>query len=429
MNRIFIETYGCPANKNDSEIMLGLLSQRGFEFTTFDEADYILINTCGVKSATEEKIIHRLKQLSETDKKIIVAGCLTKINLERIKNVIPNFFAAIDPQSVHMIGDVIDRANNGESHLVHFSKESEQKPVLPKKSFNSLISIIQLSEGCLSNCSFCATKLARGDLVSFRPQLIRDQIEKGLKSGFREFHLTSEDSGAYGRDLDVNLADLIQSIDRIPGKFFVRIGMMNPLHFKTTVELKELIDSYESEKVFKFLHLCVQSGSDRILNLMKRGYKVKDFLKYVKEFRGEIPQLTLSTDIIVGYPTETGPDFKKTVDLIEKVKPDVVNISKFGARPGTKASKSEQLDRKTVNKRSSELYRLVKKTGLEKNKEWIGWKGEVLVDKKVDDGFFGRNFAYKPIFISTEEKIFGKFLEVEISDAAKNFLIAKTKTI
>jgi MiaB/RimO family radical SAM methylthiotransferase len=200
--------------------------------------------------------------------------------------------------------------------------------------------------------------------------------------------------------------------------------MMNPVHTKQI--LNELIKVYKNEKIFKFLHLPVQSGSDRILKLMNRGYNAEDFLEIAERFRKEFPQLTFITDIIVGFPSETDEDFKKTIELIEKIKPDIVNISKFGSRSGTEAAKMKQLDAKTVNGRSAVLHKIVKQISLEKNKEWIGWKGEILIDEIGSSGsFIGRNFAYKPIAIKTKENIFGNLIEVKILDATENCLISE----
>jgi len=420
----YFQTYGCTSNKFDSERMRGLVEQNGNEVVVQKEnADYIVVNTCAVKSQTEEKIIYRLKQLQKTNKKIIVAGCLTKVNPERIKKEIPDFSAMIDPKSIHKINDVIERIESGEHNIIQYSDFPANKLLLPSSSHSSVTAIVKLSDGCLSRCSFCATKLARGDLYSYRPDDIRESIKQGLRQGFKEFQLTSEDSSAYGRDIKTNLPDLLSSITEIDGKFLMRLGMMNPLHFKR-VEIKNLIEAYKSEKIFKFLHLCVQSGSDKILKDMRRGYRTTDFVNYVNEFRKEIPDITLETDLIVGFPTETEEDFKQTVELVEKIRPDLTNVSRYGSRPGTDAAKLRQVDPKIVNKRSKILHDLTKRISLEKNKKWIGWKGEVLVDQQVKDFVVARNFAYKSVVI--KEKIpLGEAVEVEIYRADKHSIFGK----
>jgi MiaB-like tRNA modifying enzyme len=260
-------------------------------------------------------------------------------------------------------------------------------------------------------------------LFSYPVEKIVEDVRNTIRQRCKEIWLTSLDCGCYGFDFGANLVELLNEVCKIEGKFFVRVGMANPLHVRKILD--GLIEVYKNEKIFKFLHLPIQSGSDRILELMGRGYTAKNFVEIVEKFRKEFPKLTLATDIIVGFPSENEEDFRSSMEIIEKIRPDVVNVSKFGAMPKTEAAKMKQLDRKIVNERSKILSELVKKITFEKNKAWIGWKGEVLIDEKITDGFVGRNFAYKPIVIKTKENLFGKFVNVEVVNATQNSLIAK----
>jgi len=195
--------------------------------------------------------------------------------------------------------------------------------------------------------------------------------------------------------------------------------MMNPTYVKDILD--ELIEYYCSEKIFKFLHLPVQSGSNKTLRRMNRNYRVNDFRSIVKKFRRTFPSITLSTDIIVGFPGEGKKDSQKTIQLIEETKPDIVNISKFGPRPGTKAAEMEELPREIINDRTKKLVELVEKIKFNNNQKWLGWKGEVLIDEAGrKGGFIGRNFAYKPIL--TEGKL-GSFREVKIKSVRPTYLI------
>lgn len=418
---IFVQTYGCTSNKADSQIMVGLLKDAGYKITSNEnDADYLLVNSCAVKSATEERIIHRLKQLSKLNKKLIIAGCLTKVNPERIRRAVPNFAGMLNPRSVHKVVDVFAEIGKGQQ-IVDVSGETEEKPSLPRFSFSKAVDIVKISDGCLSNCSFCATKIARGDLRSYRPDLIRDAIKAGISEGYKEFHLTSEDSSAYGRDIGTNLSDLLQSLSSLDGKFWIRVGMMNPLHFKK-LGLRSLIEAFKSEKIFKFLHLCVQSGSNKILNLMRRGYNAEDFIFYVEEFRKEIPELSLVTDVIVGHPGEDEEDFQETIQLLEEVRPDAVNVSKFGARPGTLSAKMDRIGPETVNNRSKTVHDLWRDIGHENNQKWLGWRGEVIIDEEGQNFVEGRNFSYKPVIIREKLEL-GKIFDVKIVEAKENFLV------
>lgn len=420
MARIYVETYGCAANKSDSEIMMGILEKDGYEISDLENSDFVLVNTCGVKKATEDRVLNRLRILSKTNKKILVAGCLTKIDLEKIKRSAPNFAAIIDPQSIHNISTIVQKIENGHNGIMEFSKLPPDKPLLPKHSINKTISIIQILEGCNSACTFCGTKLARGRAVSYRPSSILYSVKEAITNGCKEIWLTSQDNSCYGKDIDTNLANLMKGVSEIEGKFFVRVGMMNPLHLKPFLD--DLIEIYKHEKFFKFLHLPVQSGSDKVLKDMRRGYRAKDFLYYVNRFREEIPDITLSTDVIVGFPTENESDFAKTVSLIKKVKPDVLNISRFSPRKGTLAAKMERLKPKIVNKRSAKLHNMIKRLQAKQNKKWIGWKGEVLIDELSTKSLISRNIFYKPIV--TEGK-FGEFKNLKVTEAYATYLVGK----
>ncbi|MEM7821281.1 MAG: tRNA (N(6)-L-threonylcarbamoyladenosine(37)-C(2))-methylthiotransferase [Candidatus Aenigmatarchaeota archaeon] len=419
----FIKTYGCTSNKSDSEIMIALLEKNGYRRTKLNEARYLILNTCGVKQQTEEKIISALKKFSSLNSRIIIAGCLPRINIERIKKVIPSFSAIIDTRSIHRIVEVIKKIEEGKNNLIFFSDEPPIKPSMPKSLTNPIIGIIQISEGCNLGCSYCCTRFGRGRLYCYPKDEIIKEAKRLLSMGCKEIYLTSQDTGAYKYE-DFTLVELINEISKIEGKFFVRVGMMNPVHAKRILD--ELVSSYQNKKIFKFLHLPLESGSDNILLKMKRGYKANDFISIVERFREKIPEITISTDVIVGFPGETEDDFSSTIKILEKIMPDIVNISKFGPRPGTEASRMKQLERKTINKRSSLLSEIVRKICLEKNEKWIGWEGNIIVDEKgKNQSWIGRNFAYKQVVINCNKNIFGKFVDVKIIGAAPTHLIGE----
>jgi len=422
MTKIYREVFGCSANVADYEIASGLLKQAGFEFASSPKQSNLnILFTCTVKAPTTQRMIFKIKELTKSNKPLIIAGCMPKTDKEVIEKINPNA-SMIGPDSIEKIVDAA-KSTLQTKKFVFLEDLKKPKVCLPRIRRNYIINIIPVATGCLSNCNYCSVKFARGKLFSYPVEMIVNESRQAVKNGCKELYITSQDNSCYGRDIGTNLPDLLNEICKIEGKFFVRIGMMNPLHLKDI--LSELIEVYRNEKIFKFIHVPLQSGSDKILPLMNRGYKVKDFLEIVENFRKEFPQITLATDIIVGFPNEDDSDFKKTLEIIKEVQPDVVNISKFGARPRTEAAKLKQLDRKIVNERSKTLHELVKEITFEKNKNWIGWEGEVLIDEKIEDGFVGRNFAYKPIVMKTKENLFGKFINIEIVNATQNSLITK----
>lgn len=422
MKKVFIETHGCSANLADSEVMCGLLTEAGFEVVNSSkESDVNVLNTCVVKTPTEQKMIGRIKELTKLNKPLVVAGCMSKTEKHVIEKINPRA-NLIGPDSIEKIVETVSSATQFKKiSLIEDSRKS--KVLLPKIRKNPFIDILPICTGCLGNCSYCEVKFARGKLLSYPLENIVQEAKQALRNGCKELWITSQDNSCYGRDINSSLPELLNEICKIDREFFVRIGMMNPLHTKEI--LKELIQMYQNEKIFKFLHIPVQSTSNRLLKMMNRGYRIEDFLMIIEKFKKEIPNLTLATDIIVGFPTETEKEFEETMELIKKIRPDIVYISKFGARPMTEAAKMQQLDEEIVSERSKLLHRLTKEIGLEKNKSWIGWKGRIIVDEKVKNGFVGRNFGYKPIVIRTEKNIFGKFVDVEVEDSTSNCLFVK----
>ncbi|MCP8320145.1 MAG: tRNA (N(6)-L-threonylcarbamoyladenosine(37)-C(2))-methylthiotransferase [archaeon] len=420
----FVKSFGCTANKSDTEAMIGLLEDAGYSLTNLKEADYVLINTCGVKQPTEDRVISTLKQISSLNKKLIIAGCLPRINFERVKKTTPNFSAMLDPRSIHLIVEVIKRIEEGQEKLLIFSDEPAIKPSLPKHLLNPVTGIIQIAEGCSMACTYCCTRFARGSTYCYPDYEIVNEAHRLIEKGCKEIWMTSQDNSVYNFK-GTRLPDLLKKICKIEREFFVRVGMMNP--FLTRMILKDLIESYLDGKVYKFLHLPLQSASMRILELMRRGYSPKHVIETIDSFLASFPSLTLSTDTIVGFPTEDDGDFEDTISFIQKIKPDIVNISKFGARPKTEASRFKQLPHDIVNKRCKELVQIVREISYEKNLNWLNWAGRCLINEKgkKDGSWMGRNFAYKPIVVKSDQNLLGRFGGVEIIEAKSNYLLGK----
>jgi len=422
---VYAENYGCTANKFDLEIMLGQLKAEGYQLSTDPaKASVILINTCGVKKPTEDRIIERIRHLSQTGKPLLICGCLPRINPKAIQKAAPNFAVMLDPRSVDQIAKAAEFALNGGRNKFFFSDVPPQKIRQPKVRFNRVIEIIAISEGCLGNCAYCCVRFARGRLYSFPQSDIIEKVKNAVSEGIKEIWLTSQDSGAYGMDINANLAELLNGCSSIPGKFMIRVGMMNPNHVLDI--LPELVESFKNRKIFDFLHLPVQSGDDEVLKKMNRRYTVEEFKKIVTAFRKEIPELTLSTDVICGFPGEDSEAFENTISLVKEVKPDIVNISRFFPRPGTPAERMRQLNFKVIKSRSRRLSEVVRKVSFERNKRWLGWEGEILIDEKgKGSSWIGRNFAYKPIVVKSEENLFGRFVKVKVTEALSTYLEAK----
>ncbi|MFH1916067.1 MAG: tRNA (N(6)-L-threonylcarbamoyladenosine(37)-C(2))-methylthiotransferase [Nanoarchaeota archaeon] len=388
---IHIHTQGCTANQSDSEVMAGILKKAGYSIVDSpDRADLIVLNTCTVKSPTEMKAYSFLKKWK--DKKFVVAGCIPQSDKEKVKG-----YSLIGTRQVHRIAEVVDATLQGHT-IALLDLEKSPRLNLPKVRKNRVIEIIPINAGCLGSCAFCKTKQARGSLFSYALHDIVKQVETAVKEGIREIHLTSQDTGAYGRDIKTDLPTLLRAILRVEGDFRVRVGMMNPDLIKGF--LPDIIDVLKHPKMFKFLHIPVQVGSDSVLKAMRRFYTVKDFVDIVMNVRQEIPNVTLWTDIIVGFPGETQRDFQKTYALLEDLKIPVVNISKFYPRPGTLASKMQKIPTHIVKERSTKIAKLQKK--IISNREWLGWEGSVLIDEQGKGSMIGRNDYYKQVIVKED---------------------------
>ena len=423
--QIFIEGYGCAAEQSDVEIMKGLLMRAGASIVNDPKlADIIIISTCSVKSATEQKIMHRISELAELNKKMIITGCLVDAELSRLREHFP--FASF--LSTHRITDIhsaVSAVASGK-RVELIERKRVPKLCLPRMRQNPLVGIVQISEGCTGSCAYCSTRLAKGELFSYPQELIVKEVCNDVRAGCKEIWLTAQDVFAYGKDIGADFPELLEKVCAIEGKFMIRLGMGNVNNLIPILD--RMISIYQNEKIYKFLHLPVQSGSNAILEAMGRKYKVEDWERCVNDFRTKVPRLTLWTDIIVGYPGERDEDFEKSCELISRVKPDYINISRFSSRPGTPASRLKKVPSEIVKERTVKISELVRKIAMEKNREWIGWRGKVLVVDKLKS-FIGRNFAYKQVVLHGATKAdLGKFLDVRIVDVSPTSLVGEVET-
>ncbi|MCK4522485.1 MAG: tRNA (N(6)-L-threonylcarbamoyladenosine(37)-C(2))-methylthiotransferase [Nanoarchaeota archaeon] len=422
MEKIYFKTMGCSINFSESEIMQGILKEKGFEIIDMpDNADVIVVNICTVKGDfTAVREIKKLKQKFQY-KKFVIAGCILKSTIPKIREIAPDA-SLISTHNIKEIVSVVEETLN-DNPVEILAKTDDEKINLPKIRKNKIIGIIPISSGCLGYCAYCSVKLIKGKLKSYPKESIIREIKKALEEGCKEIWLTSQDTGAYGRDINSNLIELLKDVVNIDANFMVRIGMMNPNH---AIEmLTPLIELYKNKKIFRFLHIPVQSGNDEILKKMKRLYTTGDFKKIVETFRESFENITIATDIIAGFPTETKEQFQDSLNLIEEIKPDVINISRFIARPGTEAAKMEQVKGEEIKNRSRLLTSVFDWIGYGINKKWLNKTTTVLIDEKgKGNTFMGRNFAYKPVVVEGSFNI-GDKVKVSIIDATKHYLISE----
>jgi len=416
MPKVNFVTQGCSSNQRESEIMMGLLDNSGFKIVNDEnQSDVNVVNICTVKGDTTAlREIRNLKKRFP-EKKLIVAGCVTESIVPKIKQVDENI-SFVNTHNFGRISAVVGNSLNGVV-LELLDKKYEQKVNLPSIRKNPIIGIVPILNGCNYFCTFCSTKLVKGKLFSYPIDAIRQDVKEHLKSGCKEIWITSNDTGAYMMEQGgkQKLVDLLENILSIPLEFKVRLGMMNPGN--TIAVLDELINIYKNPKMFKFLHIPLQSGNNEILKVMNRKYITEDFVNIVETFKKEIPEINISTDVIVGFPSETEKQFEDSLNIIKKIRPDVLNLSRYAAREDTIAARMEQHSTNTLKQRSRIMTSLYRQIALENNKKWLNWQGKVLIDEiGKHDSWIGRNYCYKPVIVKGNLAL-GDEIEVKIFDA------------
>ncbi len=412
----YLETHGCSMNRSDSQIMETLLRRSGWRRVWRpEEADVLILNTCNVKTPTEQRMIHRARVLSRHGP-LVATGCMAKSQPELLR---PHARVLVAPRSLDSIVEGASLALRGERAEFlgwrRIDKASyERDPI-------DLVGIVPIAEGCLGSCTYCITKLARGGLTSFPVESVVSRVRDFLMRGAVEIWLTAEDTGIYGWDIGSSLPALLKAISEMDGEFRVRIGMMTPNSALRILD--DLLESLRDPRIYRFFHLPVQSGSNRILRLMGRDYTVEDFTHLVRRLREEHGDSTLSTDVIVGFPGETEEDFQLTLKLLEEVQPDVVNLSRFGPRPGTPAASMPQLPATTIKRRSKEAMEVIERIKERRNERFLGRELVVLASEVTPKGTQGRTQSYRPVALGDADP--GYLYEVVIEDFRANYLVGR----
>ncbi|MBW2995420.1 tRNA (N(6)-L-threonylcarbamoyladenosine(37)-C(2))-methylthiotransferase [Candidatus Woesearchaeota archaeon] len=419
--KIAFQTHGCTNNFSESEVMAGLLKKARFEIVQKKEdADIIILNICTVKG--NKTAFDAIEDVKKLNKKIILAGCIPKESYKDFRKLLPDS-CFISTHNIKNIVEIAEEAKN-ENALDLISESKDVKINLPKIRQNKHIGIIPILTGCNHKCSYCSVKLIKGGLFSYPIDSVVREAEKCIRDRCKELWITSMDNAAYGIDQGkAMLPELLKKVAKIQGDFKIRIGMMNPGNLLSIID--EMIEVFKHPKVFKFLHMPVQSGNNEILKAMNRKYKVEEFLKIIDMFESEIPDITISTDIICGFPGETDEQFEDSIDLIKEIMPDVLNISRFVPRQRTRAYYMENQIHGNISKeRSRILTNIHNNIGKMRNENWVGWKGEVVVSEKKED-WVGRSHTYKPIVIKSDNGLMGEEVKVKIIKAHAHYLIGK----
>ncbi|HOO53012.1 MAG TPA: tRNA (N(6)-L-threonylcarbamoyladenosine(37)-C(2))-methylthiotransferase [Methanothrix sp.] len=380
--RFYLETYGCAANQGNSESFSAALIEKGHLPSSLEEADLVIVNTCIVTGKTERRMKRRLSQLQ--GERLVIAGCLPSAIHEAVRGI-----------SCREVMGILDRPAG-----LEMGEEFRPEESIPRRRqpAQNLCAIVNISEGCRGRCSYCIVRRARGALRSKTVQELAGEVQRRLAEGVVEVQLASQDAAAYGLDLGSSLPELLDAVAGIDGDFRVRVGMMNPDLLSPILD--DLIRSYENPKIYKFLHLPVQSGSDAVLAGMRRGYSARDFLDMVGRFRAASPDLTLYTDVISGFPGETEEDARATEALIRRAEPDKVNVTMYSSRPGTEASSLEDMPSRFKKDRSRRITLLWQDIAGRRNSRYLGKMIVAQVTEKGKEGtMMARSENYRKIVV------------------------------
>jgi len=365
--KYFIVTYGCQMNVHESEKIAGILENMGYECgQTREEADIIVFNTCAIREGAEDRVlgnVGNLKKMKRKNKDLIIAvcGCMTQKE-ETAKKLIQTFpfiDIVIGTHNLPQIGSYIEKVKKGRQ--LEILKEGEIDETLSYKRTSGENAWVNIMQGCNNFCTYCIVPYVRGREKSRKPENILNEIKEVIKEGkYKKITLLGQNVNSYGKDLEnpMNFAELLREICKLEGEFTVSFMTSHP---------KDLTDEVinvvaEEEKIEKYIHLPAQSGNDRILNLMNRRYTREKYLDIIRKIKAKIPNCRITSDFIVGFPTETEEEFEDTYSLVEEVKYDSIFAFMYSPREGTVASKMEgQIPDKIKNERVNKLLALAKR--------------------------------------------------------------------
>ena len=422
----YVRTYGCQQNESDSERIRGLLIACGYVITEdMSKADIVVYNTCAIREHAENRVfgnVGEIKHLKEKKKELIVAlcGCMTQQErvIARLRKQYPFVNIIFGTFVLEKLPEFVWRCINGQKHVVDISGETGTNEGLPVCRESKIKAWLPIMYGCNNFCTYCVVPYVRGRERSRDPETVISEVRELINSGYKEITLLGQNVNSYGKGLEngINFAELLRRIDEIEGDYILRFMTSHPKD-----ATKELIDTIANGKhIAHQLHLPVQSGSTRILSLMNRRYTREDYLSLAKYARERIPDLTLTTDMIVGFPSETEEDFLDTLSLVREVKYDSMFAFCYSARPNTPAAEmEEQIPHEIQSGRFARLMELQEEIAFERNQRLVGKEMRVLCDGKStrENKLTARTEGNLLIEVEAPEEKIGSIVKIKVDSA------------
>lgn len=433
--KLYIETYGCQMNVADSEVVMSVMIDEGFAITDKEnDADIIFINTCAVRDNAEKRIRNRLVALNALKKRkkgliIGLLGCMA----ERLKEKLIQEEQILDivagPDSYRSLPGLVKQAKEGNKAInVLLSREETYAEIIPvRKDKNNVSAFISITRGCDNMCAFCVVPFTRGRERSRDPESILNEVRQVIYEGYKEVILLGQNVDKYNWNKgEVNFSRLLKMTAELNPNIRIRFTTSYPQDF--TDEVIQIMSEYKN--ICKYIHLPVQSGSNAMLDKMKRGYTRDWYLNRIEAVRRIIPGCSISTDMITGYCGETEQDHQDTLSLMKEVGYDFAYMFKYSERPNTYAARNyeDDVDEEIKKRRLNEIIELQQKLSLESNQKDIGKIFDVLVEgisKKSEEQYFGRNSQNKVVVFSKEDAKTGDYVDVEITSCTSATLLGK----
>jgi tRNA-2-methylthio-N6-dimethylallyladenosine synthase len=424
--KYFIRTYGCQMNFFDSEVLSGHLENMGYTpAEKKEDADVLILNTCAVRKKAEEKVfskLGRLRPLKEETPGMIIAVCGCMVQQKEVARKIKERFHFVNlicgTHSLGRFPELLEKARHSSGTIVDIDMESERE-YIPVKREDPLKAWVPISQGCNNYCTYCIVPYVRGAEKSRPAENIIQEIKKLAQEGYKEVTLLGQNVNSYGHDLygSPDFAELLQEVDKIEGLLRIRFMTSHPKDISD--KLIRVIE--KGDKICEHIHLPLQAGSNKILKLMNRGYTKEYYLDLVKKIKNAIPDYSLTTDIITGFPGEKENDFEETLQMLKKIRFDAAFTFVYSPREGTEAAGMEnQMETTTKKRRIMEINELQNQISLERNLELLNQEVEILVEgiSKTDPDFYtGRTRTNKIVHFSSPRNMLGELFKIKITGA------------